>query len=344
MWMTTTYLTDKLMVVLHFKDQNSEQVYSNIVVSTTFDIVETGYLSVFDSAYSPGPLSGRANISFTGVNTEQFNGVDGTTSSGFTGITRYFWDDFATPDSWELCPFNNNGGDENDCNQSSPGVFVVGSNSVTNRVRKVTLRADFNIDLMLQFDYTLLAPSYLSPTSTDHAKITATFPAGNATIVGGLVYYDYEQDDSYDNSFDSADNTSGLKGTIFPAAIFSTFDIRLDYFPELPVWAGRNENNWNSSIMLAYDDDFKPDGSGICTPGIDCLDAILRKASPNNNIVALLIHASAIPVDSAGLETIFEGENNVPDEQRIPLINTIFNAKPNLGDDFILILEDIPNE
>ena len=328
----------------YFIDKNSEQVYSNIVVSTTFAIVETGYLSVFDNAYSPAPLSGRANISFTDVNTGQFNGVNGTTSSGFTGITRYFWDDFATPDSWELCPYNNNGGDETDCNQSSPGVFVVGSNSVTNRVRKVTLRADFNIDLILQFDYTSLAPSYLSPTSTDHAKITATFPTGDVTLVGGLVYYDYEQNDSYDNSFDQADNPPGSKGTIVPAAIFSTFDIRLDYFPELPVWAGRNENNWNSSIMLAYDDDFKPDGSGVCTPGIDCLDDILRKASPNNNIVALLIHASAVPVDtvdSDGLETIFEGENNVPQEQRSPPINTIFNAKPNLGDDLILILEDI---
>jgi hypothetical protein len=329
----------------YFIDQNSEQVYSNIVVSTTFAIVETGYLSVFNNAYSPGPLSGRANISFTDVNTGQFNGVNGTTSSGFTGITRYFWDDFATPDSWELCPFNNNGGDEKDCNQSSPGVFVVGPNSVTNRVRKVTLRADFDIDLILQFDYTSLPPSpYLSPTSIDHAKIIATFPAAAVTLVGGLVYYDYQQDDLYDNSFDPTDLTSSSTGTIVPAAIFSAFDIRLDYFPELPVWAGRNKNNWNSSIMLAYDDDFKPDGSGTCTPGTDCLDAILRKASPNNNIVALLIHASEVPVDSDGLETIFEGENNVPHEQMSPPINTIFNAKPNSGDDFILILKDISNE
>jgi hypothetical protein len=341
----------------YFTDEDSEQVFSeiNLIYDLPFTIAEIGYLAEFDGVYNAsGNVIGRSNLGFRDINTGQLVSTSGTTNvGGFTGPIRYFWDDNANIDGWELCPVSE--GNESDCNQTIPGTFVGDPSADPNladiRIHKVNLQInfDFDGDTTFQFDYSSLdPPTYSAPTSTTHAKINANFDSGKVTLVSGFVHYDYEQDDNYlDDDFDPTDLTYGSTGTIpaiITSGIFTVFDITLDYFPELPDWAGKDENNWNSSIMLAYDDGFEPGGSGTCTPGTDCLDAILRKASPNNNIVALLIHASAIPVDSDGLETIFEGENNVPDEQRIPPINTIFNAKPNSGDDFILILKDISNE
>jgi hypothetical protein len=331
----------------YFADRDSEPVFSeiNLIYNLPFSIAEADYLVEFDGAYTAGGnVIGRSNLAFSEVNTGQLVGTSGTTNGGgYTGAVRYFWDEIAAPDGWELCPGPTNS--VNDCNQTTPGVFVADPstdpNLVANRVRKVTLRADldFDGDTTFQFNYSPLPViNYLSPTSTTHAKINAVFQAGNVTAANGFVHYYYEQDNIYDAGPFNPTETGTIASTTTSPDIFAQFDITIDYFPELPDWAGKNKNNWNSSIMLAYADNFEPDGSGTCNLGTECLDSVL---TPNNNIVALLIHASAIPADSAGLEGVFEGQNNVPDEQRNAAPDIFFNASPDSGDDFILILEDI---
>jgi type II secretory pathway pseudopilin PulG len=285
----------------YFTDQNSEEVFSEI--DLTYDITYTinegfSYLAVFDGNYNQvGAVSGEANIAFNDVNSGHLTGSNGVTNSGgVTGDTYYFWDEFASPDGWEICPPIV--GNENDCNQDTVGAFVgdpsTEPNRVQIRVRKVTSQIDLTNSTIFELNYSPSPTiSYFPPTADNHAKINAVFPAGKVTIPAGFIYYDFEQDNSYLNSF-----TPTVFDTI-PAGVtavnFGQFDIALDYFPELPAWALATNDNWHDSIQMAFSSGFEPQPLGVpqpgCTPGTDCL-TVNNVGGVQNNKRAVLVLAS----------------------------------------------------
>ena len=60
-----------------------------------------------------------------------------------------------------------------------------------------------------------------------------------------------------------------------------------------------------------------------------------------DNKISLFVAASSMPTDSADLENIFEGDNNLPDEQRNATPeDVIFDARPRPGNDITLVMDE----
>jgi hypothetical protein len=344
----------------YFTDENSESAFSDIKLTyqlaITVDEIVGSYLEAFDNIYnlpSGSIVSGRSEISFSDVSAGQLIGSNNTTTSGSDLLTRFFWDEEVAPDGWEVCtPIKT--GTVNDCNQSLPGIFVanpsVNPNLVTNRIRQVTLKTGIDYsgsNITFDLVYPLLSEGYDPPDSFKHAKITAEFQTGVVPAPVDFAYYYFEQDNSYATVFNPADLTAPKNGTTGKVAVaatvgnFDELEIELDYFPELPAWAGETGNNWNSSIMMAYADGYQPQSGGTptCTAGTDCL-TVLNSASAMDNKKAILVLASDHDFVDEDSSSFANDLNDIFDVENDDLIqNNIFDKRADSGDDVILILD-----
>jgi len=322
----------------------------------------------------------------------------------YTGPKFYFWDEpvgIPGTGSWEICIPNipaNAVGDHRDCNQTAYGVFVddpgTQPNGLPIQVRKITLKANFILppdftftpfdwatipleprDMTFEIDYSSMVPgdlNYNAPTVSEHAKIRANFAVDKVDPGAGFVYFEVEGDTDYfanyrdveSEKFQSIINVSDIGSVSFD------FDgpkgIKLDYFPELPSWAANNENNWNSSIMMAYAPEYAPGGRQDCEE--NDLDVIQEDTEVpvnlipdeciyvdnlggvNNKIIAMLLLAGEHDfVDDAAdnfsndLDDIFEGVGAYGNTSDPP--NLLFDKRPNVTDgnkqDTIFILDTL---
>ena len=92
---------------------------------------------------------------------------------------------------------------------------------------------------------------------------------------------------------------------------------------------------------MAYADDHKPGAGGDCNANPPCLTLNHTFAGMTDNKISLFVAASSMPTDSADLENIFEGDNNLPDEQRNATPeDVIFDARPRPGNDITLVMDE----
>ncbi len=294
-------------------DQNSESIFSDIRLKVNFPVNGS-------SISSNDLLNSNATISF---NTSGDLSI--TPAHDYSvSFARYYWDEVATPDGWQLCdpPFFTN--TVIDCNQAiaNPGVSdpTVVPNQLETRVVEVTYTINFNIGTLFTRNHISgSVPQYEEPTASDHATVFFEYnEALNDEIDISFVY-----DGFYKASFDSQ-----LSGNV-------NYSLGVRYYPPLPAWALAND--WHNSIQMAMAQDYEPGGAGDCITNAPCL-TVNNLGGINNNKAALLSIAGDIFSSTddgiAGytddLPEIFEIENSD--------LDPVFVKRA--GNDKILILRE----
>ena len=339
-------------------DQSYINAFSDAISGSTLDISASNLL--FDDQHFDGSLDEDRTDN---VGT-MFNAVGVVNSGGNVTVTRYFWDELAS-NGWEVCPVNF--GDERDCARNGAAFVPFTSWAVHDDIKIRIVTMDFVLDeeFVLEFDYTAIpatVPTYTPADAVNNARFTQNLGSSVSELSAGVTsdatdnikFIDAfsvsycEQDNDVTNAYNAFYNSTDDTGTAWCTAPILDYsnptmlqlDIEADYYPELPLWV--KLNNWNDSILMAYSDDHKPGDTADCAANPPCLTVDHSFDGISTDDVSILVAAGSIPADSPGLETIFEGANNVPDEQRnVTPEDVIFDARPAAGNDVMLVLDEI---
>lgn len=232
-------------------------------------------------------------------------------------LVRYYWDEIASPNGWELCPPVT--GTVKDCNQalSNPGVpnHALPNNEVAIRVIEVTYSRDLDAGTTFErrFSNRTARPlDYVAPDASSNARVLAEFTDSiNDEIDVSFVY-----DSFYLNSFDTIDSGN-----------LTQYRLGIRYYPSLPDWTLQENDDWHDAVMMVFSPAYQPGTTSpaSCTPnnddGIDdaneCLLINGLGGVAYDKAAALVIAGEHDLVDEAGdgfqndLGDIFEGENAV---------------------------------
>ena len=219
----------------------------------------------------------------------------------------------------------------------------------------VELQVTIDPEFVIEFDYDPApAVTYDSfPTAAAHARFTTSFAAtevndlstADPVETNARNFFDLEilacdQDNEVEDDLNLVELGNANAGTIDctvvapvldPSTVasqafnvLSSVDITLDYHPELPFWV--SENQWGHTVMMSYATEYRPAGTGSCTPEDgdpgtgatdDCL-VVINLGGVNNDIVSLLVLSGEHDlIDGPApngdfiddLDDIFEGEN-----------------------------------
>jgi hypothetical protein len=119
--------------------------------------------------------------------------------------------------------------------------------------------------------------------TTATPQSAALQPSGTTPLIPVVTIRDY--DDS-GNVIASATVTVPTAGTANGSMKVSGLDYYLRVAgDELPEWFV--DNNWQRLLYAAYSNDYVPGGSGVCTPGTDCLDIQGRMSVNDRQAVVL---------------------------------------------------------
>ena len=288
------------------------------------------------------------------------------TSGGSITQTLYFWDELAGFGGWEVCPVNY--GDERDCARTGGAFAATFAGWPAHddiKIRIVTLQFDLDAEFVLEFDYTTLpatVPVFTPADAANNARfnkdlgssvsemtVEGMIPASTDDIefIDAISVLVCEQDNGVSGEFNIPSSPTTACPTCLPdggsalctptletsAPLITQLNIEADYYPEFPLWV--KLNNWNDSLLLAYANDYQPGSLSLppdCGITPPCLTVIDDYPGPTDNNASLLVSAGRVPTNPGDLLTIFEGQNS-------SLLDGIFAAHPNGGDDAMLILE-----
>jgi hypothetical protein len=260
-------------------------------------------------------------------------------------LDMYFWDDDEGPPTgvWTACVDDgDNIAELSDCHRGSGGAHI---NNM--EILHVVVTLDFPVTPgVVNYDMNYSTPPtflVVPATSGSHARIMATFDRDDIingtmpTISGGT----YEYDPHYHPGFALGEQNDAT----FRAGSVDTTDFSLDeltlsirYYPELPGWAFGN--GWHNSIMMAYADDYRPDGAGgPCTVGTNCL-VIDKFTGARNNKVSLLVIAGEHDWADGGDGSMSDDVGDVFDVENDDLDST-FDVRAADGNDKILVIDEI---
>ncbi len=305
---------------------SSESIESELTATVTYGGFETPEAALSDSVQVSFDTS--ANLSITPASTEN------------TALVRYYWDEFLTPDGWELCagpPFT---GSVASCNAA-----LASASPSPIRVLEVTYGRNFvaaSTFQRLASNRTGSPLSYLPPDSAKHARVLAEY----ADLVSGdEIDASFRYQNAYygpPSSFTGSDDSGD----------FTNYKLGVRFYPSLPVWALAGNDDWHDSILMAFSDAYQP---GVASPTAcipnnadlnddpgECLLVNNSSGSDNRFDAVLVLAGEHDLVDEASdgfqndLADIFDGENAAAPE-------TIFDkhAVPSPGNraDTLLILD-----
>ena len=128
-------------------------------------------------------------------------------------------------------------------------------------------------------------------------------------------------------------------GTLeFSSFVGPTLQLGLRYYPQLPDWVV--DNGWHNAVMMAYADDYRPDGAGgPCTVGTNCL-VIDKFTGARNNKVSLLVIAGEHDWADEGGDGMINDVGDVFDVGNDDLDST-FDVRAADGNDKILVIDEI---
>jgi len=345
-------------------DQSYINAFSDAISGNTLDVSGSN-LSFDDKWFDSSNDGDSSDNKGTLISTTSAGHPASVTSGGTVTVTRYFWDEIAS-NGWEVCPPSVVPA-ETDCARTG-AAFVPFTNWGVHddiKIRIVTMDFVLDEEFVLEFDYATIpatVPSYTPADAVNNARFTQDLGSSVSELSAGVTsdatdnikFIDSfsvsycEQDNDVTNAYNAFYNSTDDTGTAWCTAPILDYsnptmlqlDIEADYYPELPLWV--KLNNWNDSILMAYSDDHKPGDTADCAANPPCLTVDHSFDGISTDDVSILVAAGSIPADSPGLETIFEGANNVPDEQRnVTPEDVIFDARPAAGNDVMLVLDEI---
>ena len=244
--------------------------------------------------------------------------------------------------TWQVCPPVSGG--VSDCARDSAGNFIPGQpNELSSVVRELKLEfasGDQSLSLegsvALPGDFssvpastTIEPPRGGSPGPAMDAMIYPSLSASGATkvkdsIIASSAYDEYQ--------YPPSSSGSAVLTASDQALAIADIEIGVSYYPETGFWIGTSEDDWIDSVMLAYSPALSPGGSGSCTLGVDCLEAM--HAFDNSEHSAVLVNAgqtaNGLTLQSE-LPSLFDSENADGDY--------IFDARPAGGDDSLMVLQ-----
>jgi hypothetical protein len=204
---------------------------------------------------------------------------------------------------------------------------------------ELTFDSGFADAVEFTFDVTNLVGAPVNPVIAPadvngHAQISATFTA--AEMATPVLQIRYELDDDYtDDGFLTVVESGTLD---FSSFVGPTLELGLRFYPELPDWV--YDNGWHNAVMMAYADDYRPDGAGgPCTVGTNCL-VIDKFTGARNNKVALLVIAGEHDWDDDGADGMSNDVGDVFDVGNDDLDST-FDVRAAGGNDKILVIDEI---
>lgn len=283
--------------------QNSATIISPVHMNVTFDIGSV----ITETINEP---NGTSTIFFSTI-----GDLIGSSTYSPAPIIKYYWDGhLSTPDInspadgvWEECTGPLPG--EDACNRTSTGVFKTGADAAPNdsdvllQVKLVTVAFNSIASPIVfpMIERSVKSLSYIAPTGTEHA----------------FVHQDYNNDSNfytieYDYDSDFSSSFSVVLDDV--AATNINISVGVRYYPDLPLWAlDVGNNDWHSSVLMAYSDQLAPGADGICNAGVDCLT--VSDYSGNNDKQAIMIvageHDDTLATQDL-LTGLFEAENTNP--------------------------------
>lgn len=341
-------------------DYSGADFLGNITYNQDFPVVTTGSWSFSDFIWDGTPtLGGPASLNLNIETAEPVTDLrfENNASVGIVDLIGtiaadesfsfgqsviWFWRKDAT-DNWSKCTSTH----LIDCHVNSgftPDPHGPGLQSI--EILKVDV-ADFLFDSsasdLIQFTFDVssltgppgpLVNIAIAPADNNgHAQITATFGPGEfSTPLLTAITYEYDSD--YTDADWNVEASGSLDFSSFPSA---SVNLGLRYYPELPEWAFNDL--WHDSVMLSYALAYRPDNGGPCSEATDCIQLDSSAGNIDNKISILTIAGQNDWIDDgvAGFDDdlidVFEGENAT-------IANNIFDAKPTLGNDKILIVEE----
>ncbi len=240
----------------------------------------------------------------------------------------YFWDGHGALATgfWKICPDDGNGeSNPEDCYRDTSGNPDPGGVNDNNE-EILHIRVDITMgeavnggEVAFDADYLNLpvpvTVSYPAATNLSHALITVDniaysdldlLPARAPTIT---ATYEIDRNNLVGEAFQIQEFGDVVEADLFAGA---TLKVEMRYFPEVPGWAHRDNDDWHNSIMMAYADDYRPDQNGAagdCAANPPCLQ-INGLGGVNNDKIAVLVMAGehswvdgdispAVPADGA---------------------------------------------
>ncbi len=235
---------------------------------------------------------------------------------------------------WQLCPEVLSS--ISDCSRNNAGDFTPGlPNQKHSLVKHITINlipgdhnvvissvpspSDFSSDPVI----TNIEPPSSMMDAMIYPELSATGELKIKSLVSTALYdtYDFKQYPQPTTQIASNDtiNIIGSK-------------LGISYYPEMPFWLSPNEDRWRDSVLLAYSKQKAPGGSGVCTPGVDCLS--VANVFSGRDVGAVLINAGE---SSLGLSLQSELLNLFDPENRD--LDFLFDAASINGNDSLMVLQ-----
>lgn len=221
----------------------------------------------------------------------------------------YFWDGHggSATGFWKICPDDGNGeSNPEDCYRDTfgnpdPGGVNDNNEEILHIQVDITMGEAVNGgEVAFDADYLNLpgpvTVSYPAATNLSHALITVDniaygdldlLPARAPTIT---ATYEIDRNNLVGEAFQIQEFGDVVEADLFAGA---TLKVEMRYFPEVPGWAHKDNDDWHNSIMMAYADDYRPDQNGAagdCAANPPCLQ-INGLGGVNNDKIAVLVLA-----------------------------------------------------
>lgn len=264
---------------------------------------------------------------------------------------KYYWDDFASSDGWQLCepPATN----ISDCDRNSAGNLAPGTgNNNRSKILKVGLRFDFTANVNFSMDYNPLPTrSFVAADALNHARIRATFLPADVNVLPVDIYFEQMDDFNVGDTVFNVDSTSSQNVLVntdmgdITNQNFTNLRLGVRYFPELPTWAAPEPppplpplppqvidgEGWHDSILMAVSSGYQPGAAGACAIGGTCLN--VTDISEADEVISLLAIAGQLNIedeDGNGFNNDLVGGINFSD------VYDIFeNENADLDNDFV---------
>jgi hypothetical protein len=339
-------------------DIANADVMGNITYNRIIPTVATGSFTFVNTIWNGDPTNdGPANFDISAETSEPVTGLrfeDHVTAGlvrlvgnivadeTFTlGDPLWLWarNDLAPPVQWAKCRNNH----IVDCHVDAvyiPDPHGTGMQSIQIMKVDVELVFDNAADAVdFTFDVTNLVGAPVNPVIAPadvngHALISATFDA--VETAGPVLQIRYELDNDYTND---GFLTVVESGTLdFSTFVGPTLQLGMRYYPQLPDWVF--DNGWHNAVMMAYADDYRPDGGGgPCIVGTNCL-VIDQFVGARNNKVSLLVIAGEHDWLDEGADGMINDVVDVFDVENNDLDST-FDFRAAGGNDKILVIDEI---
>jgi type II secretory pathway pseudopilin PulG len=268
----------------------ASQLFQSIL---SFEVVDSVNLfplrldPLFSSSDAPFVFNAAGDLTFT------------PTVDDIETIVRYFWDEAEDTsfnpilgDGWQECLPAVVTFSVQDCNQAlaAPGIpdSSIVPNELATRVVKVTTTFNLTNGVAVIRPFVGNAGNpvvYQGPGAGSHAQAAFEY----TDPVAGVISVDFIYDNFYRNSFDIT-----LSGDL-------NYLLGVRYYPVLPAWALRVNDNWHNSIQMAYSSGYQP---GViepsCVASTDCLSINNAGTILNNSVAVLVMASDSIIVDTDG--------------------------------------------